>query len=93
MALFAEELPIAEIAQRIGRAVSTTEGYLLEYIQHQGITDPGAWVPPALAVRIEAALAIVTDRRIRPVFDALDGEATFQQIRLVQACLQNRTEQ
>lgn len=91
--LFAEELPIDEVAERIGRAPSTVEGYLVEYIAAHGIADPSPWVPRELQTAIEAALDLASDEKLRPIFDALDGRATYAQIRIVKACRGNRGEE
>src|SRR5690606_5304859 len=61
--LFAEELPLDEIAERIGRASSTVEGYLLEYIAAHGIADPSPWVPREVQPSIEAALDLASDNK------------------------------
>lgn len=87
---FAEGATIEEAAEQIGRAVSTTQGYLEEYIQNEGIADPSPWVSAELQAAIEAELDKATDKRLRPILDALEGRATFGQIRVVQACRANR---
>ncbi len=91
--LFAEELPLDEIAERIGRASSTVEGYLLEYIAAHGIADPSPWVPREVQPSIEAALDLASDNKLRPVFDVLGGRVPYWQIRIVKACRDNRGEE
>ncbi len=92
MQLFSEEKSIAEVAQRTNRAASTVEAYLIEYINAHGIADPTPWVPPDMQGAIEAALDKASDDKLRPMFDALDGEATYAQIRIVKGCRANRGE-
>lgn len=91
MHLFSEEFSIEEVAGQIGRAPSTTEGYLIEYLANEGIADPSPWVPEDLRRDIETALDETPDTRLRPVFEALEGRATYGQIRIVLACRGNRT--
>ncbi len=88
--LFAQGLAPAEVAQRIARAVSTTEGYLAEYLDEKRVTDPSPWVDPEIAREIERIADANPDGRLAPINEAMQGRATYMQIRAVLTCRINR---
>ncbi len=88
--LFREGKSVAEVANFMSRATSTVAGYLSEFIRHDGVTDPSPWVPADLIPRIEAAVRKHGFDRMRPVFDELNGEASYELIRPVLDCLRVR---
>ncbi len=88
--LFEEGRTLAEVAAAVDRALSTTSEYLVEYIRQSGRVEPQPWVDREKAARIEAVLAAQSDDRLKPVFDALNGGATYEEIRIVTACRRNR---
>jgi ATP-dependent DNA helicase RecQ len=75
-------LPIEEVAEQTGRALSTVEGYLMEFIQEEAIDTPEPWVPRAIYDRVLAAAAELQAERLKPIFEALGGEVPYYQIRL-----------
>ena len=81
---------VAETAVAIGRAESTVHKYLCEYLVHEVVMDWKPWVSDELAERIEAAAVHSPDRKLKPIFEALDGTATYEEIRITLTCLQNR---
>jgi ATP-dependent DNA helicase RecQ len=84
MKMFAEQKPVDEVARETGRAASTVYGYLAEYIQNERPDRIDAWVPPALYQRIiEAATAIASEGRFKPIYDHLEGEVPYEILRLV----------
>ena len=83
-------LSVADAAKQLGRAESTTMGYLGEYIQHKGIVDYTPWVDEATGRKIEAAIESVGVGPLKPIFLALDEETDYNKIRIVQTCLMNR---
>ena len=54
--LFDEGLSIAEVAKKIGRAESTTRGYLNDYIRFQKVTDASRWVDAETIAKVTAAV-------------------------------------
>ncbi|MEX0791513.1 MAG: DNA helicase RecQ [Pirellulaceae bacterium] len=88
--LFREGLPVAEVAQRLERAESTTFGYLADFIRHERVTDPAPWVEPQVLPQIEAAAEACGLERLKPIFEHLDQAVPYEAIRIVTACLRNR---
>ena len=87
---FEAGLSVADTARELGRAESTTMGYLGEYIQHKGIVDYTPWVDEATGRKIEAAIGSVGFGPLKPIFLALNEEVDYNKIRIVQSCLVNR---
>jgi ATP-dependent DNA helicase RecQ len=81
---------IEEVMQRMSRARSTVCGYLQTYLRLDQVTDPSPWVDAAIARRIEDALEAIGPGPLKPVFEHLDGEVTYEQIRIIAACVANR---
>ncbi|MHC2066068.1 DNA helicase RecQ [Bremerella sp. T1] len=89
-ALFAKGKSVDEVAAIIGRANSTVQGYLEQFIREQKLEDPTAWVTGEVARQVEAAVEECGQRALRPVFEHLGEEVPYEEIRIVMACLQNR---
>ena len=66
------------------------QGYLSSYITHHNITDPTSWVKAGAVSEIERALANDHSGKLKPVFEALDGRFTYNEIRIVTQCRRNR---
>lgn len=81
---------IDDVMQRLGRARSTVSGYLNEYLRFDQVLDPGPWLDPATARRIESAIEEVGVTRLRPIFDRLGGEVPYDDIRIMATCVANR---
>jgi ATP-dependent DNA helicase RecQ len=90
-AYFRQGLSVEEVAQRMGRAVSTTLAYLVEFVRHEKRSDPAPWVDAATAERIATAAREVGGDRLKPIFEALAGTVAYDQIRIVIACAKNAT--
>jgi ATP-dependent DNA helicase RecQ len=89
MELFELGHSVQEVAEYVKRALSTVEGYLVEYIVEQNITDPSPWVSPELAARISSVIVELDTDRLRPIYDKIGDEADYAQIRAVIACNAN----
>lgn len=90
--LFEAHKSVEEVAQTMGRALSTTHGYLMEYLRHAGIEDPAPWVDSDTKERAERAMDQVEGDRLKPVFELLEGSVNYEQLRIVAACRRNRTD-
>jgi ATP-dependent DNA helicase RecQ len=81
---------IEDVMQKMARARSTVTSYLAEYLRHEEVTDPGPWLDPATARRIEAAIEQVGPGRLKPIFDHLGGSVPYEEIRIMATCMANR---
>jgi ATP-dependent DNA helicase RecQ len=82
-----------QVSAQTGRAVSTVEGYLVELVAEDRMTDPTRWVAEEEANRIRAARdAVAPDLlgRLKPLSEALGGDIPYWKIRVVLACDRNR---
>jgi ATP-dependent DNA helicase RecQ len=88
--LFKQKYPVNKVATAIKRAGSTTVQYLIEYIQREKTTTPLPWVDePTFKCIVDAAEQAGVER-MKPVFDFLQGQVGYDQIRISLACLRNR---
>jgi ATP-dependent DNA helicase RecQ len=81
--LFDRGTPVAEASSQLGRTAATVLGYLEEYITNRRPESIDTWVKPEDYRRIEKAARETPGTLLRPVFDALDGTASYDDIRLV----------
>jgi ATP-dependent DNA helicase RecQ len=93
MSLFAEGRSIDEVAQLTGRAVSTTLGYLAEYVEQEQLQSPGPWVDEAAFRRIAEAVRQTGGGPLKPIFDYLGGDVPYELIRISVACLRHQAGQ
>ncbi|MFQ5735042.1 MAG: RecQ family ATP-dependent DNA helicase, partial [Planctomycetaceae bacterium] len=91
-AFFDDGKSVAEVCEATGRAVSTVNGYLNRYIRHRGITDPTRWVDVATVAEVERAISQADGDRLTPIFEALNGAVSYDEIRIVATCLSNRND-
>ncbi|TWT96872.1 ATP-dependent DNA helicase RecQ [Botrimarina colliarenosi] len=88
--LFREGASIDEAAKQLGRARSTTVGYLSDFLKEDVVTDPTPWVERPLALRIEGAIEEVGLGGLKPIHEQLGGEVDYDSIRIVATCVANR---
>ncbi|HEX6961015.1 MAG TPA: RecQ family ATP-dependent DNA helicase, partial [Lacipirellula sp.] len=81
---------IEEVMQRLGRARSTVLQYLVEYLRHEQVMDPEPWLDVETFKRVEAAVEDVGLAGLKPIFEHLGGEVSYDHIRIAAACLANR---
>lgn len=89
-AYFRRGASIEEVMEKLGRARSTVCNYLNEYLRHERVMDPSPWIDAPLARRIEDAIEAVGPGPLRAIFDRLGGEVSYDDIRVVAACVANR---
>ena len=87
---FREGLAVDEVAQRMGRARSTTFGYLQDFLKHEKVTDPTPWVDSAITQQVEEAIDHVGLSALKPIHEHLGGEIDYNEIRVVATCVGNR---
>ncbi|SMP56382.1 ATP-dependent DNA helicase RecQ [Neorhodopirellula lusitana] len=94
--LFRQGKSIAEVAQAMGRAESTVNGYLSSFIAEDGIVDASPWVEAKKIPWIEEAMAASDDGRFKPIHDALaandaiEDKISYEEIRVVASCFRNK---
>ncbi len=88
--LFDEGLSAEEAATRLGRALSTTYGYLESYIRQRRITDPARWVSRRELEQVAVVVQHAGAERLKPIHEALHGRVDYERIRIVLACLANQ---
>jgi hypothetical protein len=87
--LFGRGCSIQHVAAAVNRAESTAIKYLCEFIQEEGINDPTCWVDLKTAGAIENAIQNVGSKQLKLIFDHLNGQVDYNQIRILLACLRN----
>ncbi len=78
---FGEGDSIEQVAEATARATSTIAGYLIEWIERESPKSIDPWVDPQTYQRIADAIRDEDQGRLRPIFDRLDGEVPYEQIR------------
>ncbi|MCL4694925.1 MAG: DNA helicase RecQ [Candidatus Hydrogenedentes bacterium] len=87
--LFKQGRAIEEVSAIIQRAPSTVAGYLLKYIEENQIADPAPWVHGSIFERVRECAASMETDRMKPVYQALNEEVSYEEIRICMACMRN----
>ncbi len=91
--LFRDGRSIEEVAEMLERALSTTSGYLSDYIRENKITDPSPWVAHSVAESIRAAANEVGElEKLAPIKAILGDDFSYEQIRAVVDCMRVETD-
>jgi len=88
--LFAQGISVEEVARKVERAPSTVVEYLISYISKEGLTEASPWVDERSFDRIVKVAAARDANLIGPIYRALGGEVSYDQIKISIAVLQNR---
>ena len=83
-------MSIQEVANASGLATSTVFKHLEKYIEARNVSDCSTWVPQEAIVAIEAAIAIVGNEKLKPIFDQLQEKYSYEHIRAVAAAFKVR---
>ncbi len=83
MDMFARGASVESVMKTCARAQSTVLDYLGEFIESTQPASIDAWVPPAVQKRVRTAAAGFEDGRFKPIFEALNGDIPYEDIRLV----------
>ena len=81
--LFEKGRSIDDVVAQTGRARSTVCSYLEDFVAETRPRSIDAWVEPGLYQRIEVAARSTAGSFMRPVFEALNGEVSYDDIRIV----------
>ena len=90
--MFEAGASIADVVAETGRALSTVQGYLGEFLRSRKITDPTPWVDATTAARVVTACEeLGSSDRLTPLFEHLGGTVNYETLRIVVTCLRNQT--
>ncbi len=90
--LFEQGISIEQVAAEIDRAVSTTSGYLANFISDNGVTDPTPWVDADLIPPIHGAAEQVGSlEKLKPIKEIVGDSVSYEQLRTVIECLKVET--
>ena len=82
-ALFRKGLSVDAVAAQLGRARSTTQQYLCDFIKAEPPKSVAAWVSDDVYRQVAEAASRVGVEKLKPIFEALDGKISFDDIRVV----------
>ncbi len=88
--LFRQGIPVEEVAETLNRSVTTVEGYLARYFEENHLTDPTPYASKEIMERIRLFVSEQNTPLLKPIFDALNGEVPYSQIRVCVRCLKNQ---
>jgi ATP-dependent DNA helicase RecQ len=77
---------ISEIHFITGLSESTISVHLCNYIEARNLSDCSTWVPHPAIAAIEAAITLTGNERLRPIFEHLESKYSYNEIRIVSAC-------
>src|SRR5439155_13528232 len=86
--LFERGRSVDQVAVVIGRATATAAEYLAEYVADRAPADVSAWVNRETYERILRAATETGGERLKPIFDSLNGEVPYGEIKVVLSHLQ-----
>jgi ATP-dependent DNA helicase RecQ len=86
---FRRGLPLAEVAKLSNRAVSTVIKYLCMFIETERPARVDAWVPADVYRRVLDVAKTLDTPLLRPYFEAMNGEVSYEMIRVVLAHAQH----
>jgi hypothetical protein len=81
--LFAMGQSVDAVAAKTGRARSTVAQYLEDYVAERKPADVSAWVDDITYARVRAAAERAPGAFLKPVFEALGGAVSYEDIRVV----------
>lgn len=86
-AMFEKGVSIAKVATALERAPSTVVEYLAIWIEQTKASDITPWVNKATEARVRLAIDKVGAKTLRPIFEELDGQVSYEQIKVVIALM------
>ena len=81
--LFRSGATIESVMEQTGRARSTVTEYLSDFLRAEPQPSVDRWVSPVIYQRVAAAAAKVGTENLKPIFEALDGQVPYDDIRIV----------
>jgi ATP-dependent DNA helicase RecQ len=87
--LFEQGASMNVVLEAINRVPRTIIEYACEYIQQHVLSDPEPWVDPETYSRVCDAMLKHGTEKLRPVFDEVGGEVSYEEIALCRALFEN----
>lgn len=81
--LFEEGKSQQDVSRATGRAPGTVAAYLEAYVDERRPASVEPWVPAPVYDRVVAAAKQSPDGFLKPVFEALNGQVSYESIRIV----------
>ena len=85
--LFRDGHDVDSVARELRVTESTAAGYLRDYILETRHDDPTTWVDAATARKAREAFEACGLRRLKPAFEHLDGAVSYEDLKIVAACM------
>ncbi len=86
---FANGATTSDVMKQTGRKESTVTGYLVEYILHENPSSVDVWVDTQTYNRVNQAIGQVGLSYLKPIYESLDREVTYETIKVVAAHLKS----
>jgi ATP-dependent DNA helicase RecQ len=81
--LFEEGRSLEEVIATTGKSPSTVVGYLEDYVAERKPESVSPWVDDITYARVRSTAEQLKGAFLKPVFEALSGSVTYEQIRVV----------
>jgi ATP-dependent DNA helicase RecQ len=88
--MFRKGAAVADVAAKTELTPATIVDYLADFVRAEKPDSIFGWVPEDVCERVAAAAEIHGTQRLKPVFMELNGEVSYDHIRVVFACLESR---
>ena len=75
--------PLEEIAKKAEVTVGTVVSHLLDLMQDEPVASIDGWLPSDLQQRILSAADLVGREKLKPIFEELQQQVSYEQIRLM----------
>jgi ATP-dependent DNA helicase RecQ len=85
--LYRDRAAVEDVMHQTGVARSTASDYLAEFVDRYRPADVSVWLPNEVLARVKDAVKEVGDERLKPIFEKLNGEVPYDQIRIAVAFL------
>lgn len=84
---FQAGLPVADIAEKNGATERTTWDHLATWVEVTRPSSISTWVPEEIQDKVKKAIAKKGDDLLKPIFEELGGEISYEHIKVVRAFL------
>src|SRR5262249_20474499 len=81
--LYRQGATIEDVVRQTNRARSTAVEYLCNYLRAEPPTSVSRWISDDIYRTVSDVAARVGTGRLKPIFDALEGKYTYDDIRIV----------